>query len=82
MSKEPLYPHIPKSLYINLYRQGRLVHTATIRSDWRESDYKKLAEDFPDTYIKTARETIPVSYLGQAYHNTDFKSLAHKQYSN
>lgn len=68
-----------RTLYINLYRQSRLIHKATIRSDWQDSDYKKLAEDFPNTYIKTERETIPVHLLGFKWHHTDFQSLSRKK---
>ena len=68
-----------RTLYVNLYRQSRVVHTATIRSDWQDSDYEKLAKDFPNTYIKTASGTIPVDLLGREWHHTDFQSLSRKK---
>ncbi|MBU1067357.1 hypothetical protein KKE60_06190 [Patescibacteria group bacterium] len=89
--KEPLYPHVPKGLrpalaspliktiYLKLYSKSRLVYTATVRSDWTISEFTELARLFPDTYIRTARSTIPVRLLGQKYHNTDFLSLSRKK---
>ena len=68
-----------RTLYAPLHHTGRVIHTATIRSDWKDSDFALLNEMFPHACIKTARETIPISYLGQEYHHTDFNSLYRKQ---
>lgn len=68
-----------RTLYAPLHQTGKVVHTATIRSDWKDSDFALLNEMFPRTSIKTVRETISVSYLGQEYHHTDFNSLYRKQ---
>ena len=68
-----------RTLYVNLYLGGKVIHKATIRSDWKDKDYQKLDEDFPGAYIKTGSGTIPVRLLGQEYHHTDFQSLLRKK---
>ena len=62
-----------RTKYFNLYRDGRVVHKVTARSDWKLSDWKDLSERFPRTYAKSARYTrIPTHLLGHG----DF-SFAH-----
>jgi len=68
-----------RTLYAPLHQSGRVVHTATIRSDWNGYDFSLLNEMFPAACIKTTKETIPLSYLGNEWHHTDFNSLYHKR---
>jgi len=74
MMKRPV-----RTVHVQLYGTGKqyreVKHIATIRSDWRPSDYRTLAQMFPGTVVRTARMTIPVSYLGDLYHNASFKHI-------
>jgi hypothetical protein len=65
-----------KDLHVNIYKNSRIVHIATIRNDWNENDFKYLDILFPQSYIKSAKYTIPLWYLGTKYHHTDFNSLS------
>lgn len=53
---------ISKAYYVPIHNdKGAVVHTATIFP--AKCCFTQLAETFPNCYIKTTRETIPLDYL-------------------
>ena len=60
-------------------KQGRIVHTATIRSDWTTSDYDLLKKMFPGTDFRTVRVRYPIDFINKKHHHTDFSSLYRKE---
>ena len=67
-----------KTLYVNIYKAGRVVHTATIRND--DPDFEVLRERFDGCYMRSKSQTCPVWFIGQKDHNTHFDGL--KKYAN
>ena len=55
-----------KSAYVPIHISGRWVHVATITRAWKQSDFDKLAEDYPAGIIKTARHSLPIAYFARA----------------
>jgi hypothetical protein len=69
-----------RTINIPLHNEtGRIIHTATIRSDWKDRNYDSLKEMFPHTHFKTNRVKYPINFIGEKYHNTNFNSLYHKE---
>lgn len=64
-----------KTLYVPIYRKERIVHLATVRSDWKQSTYDLLAEDFPGCHVKSASLSCALIWLGKKWHNTDFRGM-------
>ena len=58
--KTPMKNPRIKTTYVPLHRGhrfGPIVHTATVTSDWRESDFIALGQAYPDTVFATANYT-------------------------
>ena len=75
--------HIPiyrsdskRNTYQALKATAKLVHTATIRSDWDEAAFTGLRDMFPDGYMISKSVVMPIQYVGQKSNYTDFRGLA------
>lgn len=65
-----------RTVYLPIRRMGKVVHIATVRSDWTWADFAELDHLFPGGYVLTSRYRTPLSFLGSAYHNTTFDHIA------
>ena len=64
-----------KTLHIQIYKKGHVVHVATIRSDWKDSNYTDLAERFDGCSMRSKSQTCPIWLIGKADHYTNFNHL-------
>ena len=61
-------------------KQGKIVHIATVRSDWGASDYNFLKEMFLGTHFRTVRIRYPIDFINKKHHHTDFSSMYRKEF--
>jgi len=65
-----------KTVYVPIWQEHRIVHTATITSDWTPGDYDALRTMFPGGYMRVASGYRGLSYLGDAFHCASFKHFS------
>jgi hypothetical protein len=68
-----------ETLHIPIYKNNRIIHVATVRSDWNEYDFESFRGIFDGCSIVSKNTKCPAWLIGKKDHGTDFNHL--KKYS-